>query len=573
MADVATPRDIVLPPLGAVAVDLRAFRSEATVSIRIDAYGSEYESVDAGGACRFDHVPLGETFSGLVGSEGRLTRFEFAGPTAAGEVVTVAPEPAPTLRVRARPLDPGGASLADERFELIGADGRRVCILDDDDGDGWVEADVAEDRFEVAPGDAVELRERRVGVPDEGAPYALLDAPAPDAEGVVDLGELRLAAPPVLAAGLVVDGRGRPVPRATVRVNRRQTLEFDVQEGALGLGGGSRLEPGVDRDADAPVARVGEARTDRSGRFELRVRTHEVGDPEGLVLVASARRPERHATAALRVGATDHRLAFAGEGTFAVDLSGIPRPVRQLLRARLHSRDRYASQRQLATHSERVELAVPAGRYVLEVRFGLLLVAEVEGLVVPPGALCADPRLAPLVLDRPVERRRLRVQDAEGEAVAPDRLWYAPATFGDALDVPVDPFAPGDLAGEVVWFTVVDPRVEAYLGADGFAPAEITGIADGGTVVLERLARVRLVFEGAAPPSRDELSAMLLLEDGGAPDTASPFELDGVGGPPAIHADLVPGRRYRIWGPQETEWSGVVFVAEVRDGVVVVTPE
>lgn len=491
----------------------------------------------------------------------------------AGEIVTVAPEPAPTLRVRARPLGPDGTSIADERFELIGADGRRVCILDDDDGDGWVEADVAEERFEVAPGDAIEVRERRIGVPDEGAPYALLDAPAPDAEGVVDLGKLRLAAPPVLAAGVVVDGRGRPVPRATVRVNRRQALEFAVQEGALGLGGGSRHDTGVDRDADAPVARVGEARTDRSGRFELRVRTHEVGDPEGLVLVASARRPERHATATLRVGATDHRVAFAGEGTFAVDLSDIPGPVRQFLRAKLHSRDRYAWQRELDTQSERVELTVPAGRYALEVRFGLLLVAEIEGLVVPPDALCADPRLAPLVLERPVERRRLQVRETGGEPVEPDRLWYMAATFGDALEVPADPFEPGDGTGQIAWSTVVDPRVEVYIGADGFAPAEITDIADGGTVTLERIARVRLVFEGAAPPGPGELASIRLEEAGGAPDPTALSESGAAGGAPAIHATVVPGRRHALWASEGSPWRGVTFTAEVREGAVVVRPE
>lgn len=573
LADPGSPREIVLPPLGAVIVDLAAFDGETTVSLRGDGFGTEHATVEAGGTWRVDHVPLEETFRGVVRSGGRFMRYEVVGPVEPGEVVTWAPRSAATLHVRARPLDPDGASIADERYELLDAEGHRVCILDDDDGDGWVEADVEQERWYVAAGDSVELRERRVGVSDDGAPYVPLKAPEPDAEGVVDLGELRLAAPPLFAAGVVVDGRGRPVPYATVRVNRRQKWRPERIESALGLVGRSSGWGPADRDAHGPVARVAEAHADRAGGFELRVRPEDVGDPDRLVLVATSREPERSASQAPRPGATDHHLALLDDGTISADLSDFPDLNWGFVRATLHSLDRHAWKRQLGGPGGPVELAVPAGRYLLEVRFGLFLLAEVDGIVVTAGTRCADPRLAPVTPDPPIQRRRIDVRDAEGEPVIVDSLWYTPGSFVIPMSVFGEPYMPGDTPGHVTWYAVGDPEFAAFLGAQGYGAAEITDVPDGGSVTLERLVLARLLFEGASPPARGEIEWVRPEDSRDPPDSMEVFSYREPAAPPSISVGVVPGRRYRLGATLGSPWDGATFTAIVEDGAVLVHPK
>ena len=272
----------------------------------------------------------------------------------------------------------------------------------------------------------------------------LLDA------GLARLGPVDMVPLEPVVTGRVVDLAGRPVAGAVVSP---RVLRWDVD----------RTRGAIDRH---PEAALSLCRSDGDGRFTL------PGKPGVLELSLDAYDPLQDLVAVAPVrceaGATDVTLVLAPSGElrvrptlppdldptfvrklrFSLAPDGVPpgeAPGYNPLVAfpRTHTSEAHGHELAPWRLDEFGWRRVPTGSYTLRVRHELAQAPglAVEGIVVPPGAVAADPRLDPLDLGSLVHPVRLTVRSETGQALD-DLTVRCPTAAGSTEITP----APGQQA-------------------------------------------------------------------------------------------------------------------------------
>ncbi|MEO6598187.1 MAG: hypothetical protein ABIP94_25870, partial [Planctomycetota bacterium] len=204
---------------------------------------------------------------------------------------------------------------------------------------------------------------------------ANIEIPA-NAQGLRDLGELRLTAEPIAVVARVVDIEGKPIAGVTVRMKPTRAPD---------RGDSERLRPS-DVSQERPLTH--QATTDSEGRFVFRelspaAMTGMLEVADGAWLPALGLR--------LPVGSVERRLVVQQPGR--LHLTFARKPPRNLVVEVRHDDSTWQVPFDVdATTGERSASLSP-GRYEIAVRVGRRDPLVIKGIEVPPGAACDDARL------------------------------------------------------------------------------------------------------------------------------------------------------------------------------------
>jgi hypothetical protein len=488
----APPRDVVVlhtPAFG--AVELRAWDANgaplasgmaqlvpiepgAELGVQPSFLHRRLEMTSAinNGVARFEPVRVGGELELAVAGEGDSSQTQrIRAPTSQGEVVTAEHrDPRSALVLRARLVDEQGAVLA-ERDVKCRYTAKRPIDPDmqeseqKSDVQGYVRFPLGSDR---AQGEQRTL-EFKVEDPNSNVRSAKIELAAAYAPGEHDLGDVRLALPPVVAAGRVVDAQGAAVAGAEVFASY-------MQASPRGGGQGSAR-----------------ARSRADGSFEVRAdwSCDEVTLNASLSLALAPR---------VRVprGAQGVELVLQASGW--IDGRLLLDPAVASTRPRVHARrvDQGDSEDERArsrpTNRTQVQLdgtfrlePLEPGRYDLDIlgdhQFDPLL--SLSGFEVPSGAGCADARLPGIDLRGKLTAFRL-------ELVPPDP---SDAVLG-TLDV--QPLADGVSAFKM-WLhdnqadiVIQAPAARVAVNVSGFRVEVLERVSSDTRVQLRRGPRVRL---------------------------------------------------------------------------------
>lgn len=420
-----------------------------------------------GGLARFECVELGGELEILVHADGRgvLLRAFRPAPARAGghEEHALALERAHPVLVF-RVLDAAGVVLASEELSLhqmqrsgwsLGEDARTLTT----DADGRFRLELVDpfregDQHQLT----VEARANSIG--------ALVDLARPFEPGEVPMGDLRLVPPPLLAEGRVVDAEGVGVPATLV-------LHYPVREqDGRSVWYWSQWERGLATRPD--------------GAFEVRgflekreFRLHAEADglrSDALELARGARGLEL-------------LLLSAGwiEGSVRLD-EGVPSKGIELTL-------RPSGARGNVPEESRAELT-PDGRFhfadLAPGRFDLSLgvrgqdgVARVEGLVVPPGAACSDPRLALDLRGRIHWMRFVLVPPGPVDELS-GSLQYWPSGSGG------EPRHYHWFEGSPIDLLALYERVDLACTVPGYRPVHLADVSAGQEILLQPALTARL---------------------------------------------------------------------------------
>ncbi|MEL6431199.1 MAG: hypothetical protein AAFP22_00875 [Planctomycetota bacterium] len=612
------PTRIVLPEHGSFRIDFREHTAPGKVWIgRGEPGTSRYFEVEAGAVVPVPVVPLDTSF--LVTASGATAESAetLDGPTVDGEVVTYAPRTNPVLEIAFRLVDEVGEPLsvgrttvhvngADERLPLQRPRDRDVARLD-----------VRAFDWAALAGEQLTVVRRSSGrgsvlggprqVPVNAGRFGRAVVPEWDGERLVHLGTIAMRRLPLFVAGRVVDSGGEALEGAEVRVDRVRSAP------PLGRGGGSR---GVFGDL-----RSAWARTDRDGRFEIRVAESEF-DRTDLELVARlreggrARRGSRAGESldpyappagtvvrrAFEPGDDSVEIRFEAMGAIEVELRGLSPAL--LAGTKVSARRRRATGanrtwsldgvgspeptgsrwtplewRTGTVGPERVAHGlVRPGRYDVGVWFTDTQIAVVEDVEVIPRAPSPDARIRPLVLTAGI--RKGRAVDAFGEPVEGVVLRVLRSAgnwtqIDPAAERKLHGWTPGGAPrepGEIAWpvFDGVDLRYG--VSAPGYAAVEITDAKDGSTFVLKRFVQVIVELpasesEGYSPLDRIRLAVD--SPDGGPPPGVTFFERVEPGGDGLVlgHVRLPEGARVEL-RDRDRRRNGLTFVVPEGGGRV-----
>jgi hypothetical protein len=337
---------------------------------------------------------------------------EFGGPTSAGERIVVHLSPgAAKPRVVGRALLADGTPLADARLRGT----IQYLDLENDWTAGFAATTDADGRFAanvgVADGPAaagaleLELEHRTLGKLAGSVPLARRLLP-----GDNPVGDVRLAPPPLLVSGRVVDQAGNGIRGARVSLESASE-QREVMIGYAGGGTSSVLHWGGLWAFSAP-----------DGAFEVR------GELAGDLYRVSATHADYRTLEPLEVrrGASVV-LTLAGAGRILGRVLAEPDTSTgsfQVLALDASGNILNAEERREADgHFELV--ALEPGTYAISVRLAEedAELARVDGVLVEAGKTTEDPRLDPIDLTGKLERIVLRVRDRDGEP--PDELSIA----------------------------------------------------------------------------------------------------------------------------------------------------
>jgi len=300
------PVAVTLPPTGTVRVlvyDEDERPREGVRDVTLAAAGSRrfFDRLEVRGELEaegsmFRWVALGQTLTvrASVAGLGRL-QVERAGPTRAGELVVIDIRTNEQRLARVRVIDALGQPVPGRSLVAMLVTATRRDIFDMKTGpDGALTLRVPD---EIAGVDAAQWL--LVDPQRDGASAAVaLDTPW---LGVCDAGDIALAPGEVVAAGTVVDARGRPVAG----------LELEVP---LSWRSGGKFTHQRSRKAHHLVV------TDADGRFEVR----EHNPREGRVEARVAGTSFHLESAALTYGAVDQRLVAVRAGRMRIVLPELP---------------------------------------------------------------------------------------------------------------------------------------------------------------------------------------------------------------------------------------------------------
>ena len=383
------PLEVELPPSGRVRFILYDDRERPVARLRgaslkeTNGWYSGYRSELEGDSVMFERVPLGIEFTASIAVEGIVGRLQYRakGPQRPGELVVVdgrlkAGPPALALVVRGMDGElvagegMGFAVVAgrehERYFAATDANGRvQLALSDEFTDDMWADAKLYVDR-------------RGSGGSYQGMAVVALPKLV---RGVVEVDEIQLVEPPILASGVIVDAEGEPVAGMTVRAASAVTRG---------------------RHSSGPIGRMSMlrmhlsahmARTDATGRFALR----ELEPIHGPVTLRVTGREgyavEGHVEAAL--GEEEIRILAHRTGGLRATLRGGPFSGAEMtLTARRRQAGRNSSHAVRATDGVLHFEDLPAGTYDLELRSTHMDdPLEIEGVEVPAGGRAQDPRL------------------------------------------------------------------------------------------------------------------------------------------------------------------------------------
>jgi RNA polymerase sigma-70 factor (ECF subfamily) len=316
-----------------------------------------------------------------------------------------------------------------------------------------------------------------------GDARASIERELPLPVGPVDLGDLRLIAIPIIAAGVVRDAEGQPVPLAPV------SAELYTQRA------------GTYEEMLSVV-------TDESGAFTLRAATERKRlaictflDGRQAALVTGLTPGSAEALALeLRL---PPRSGIAGTVLLDEGLSA------SSLRVHAIGADGYRRHCELRRKDLSFELPLPAGRYRLLVdasgrelwkhqesieRNGIVLF-EVDELVVEERGLTRDPRLQAIDLRGRVRTLRARLIDERGEPLRRAALRFAPLDAGVTSECYV---ARSDAEGNVELLCAREHE-RFLLAAPGFRPQPCSWQADPQTLQVSRGQTLVVRLRNGAP--------------------------------------------------------------------------
>jgi hypothetical protein len=359
------------------------------------------------------HGRLARFGLGLIGSvhtevkERDCRAVDFTGPAAAGESVEVklvAKEIGPIVVGRALGVDgmPLAALTLDaqlDRFDIAknGADAGSAAAAGPIEADGAFRLDFSRSHFRSGPDYALQFHALAVRDPDPGSAAALearSDVTIPE-RGVVDVGTLTFAPPPLIASGTVVDDDERPVEDALVVV-------------------------GWDSKEPIPYRRfhIAPSQTREDGRFEVRGET----PPARLTLRAMCAGYLRTKPVPVDVGSTGVtlQLKMGGEVDGSVALpDGF---ARELLSVRLTLGDDRQVRNLEGDGSFRFE-RIARGLADVDLLLGknadtAEVLASIHQVAIHPAEITRDPRLQPIDLAALVHLVDVTVRVPGGELAA-----------------------------------------------------------------------------------------------------------------------------------------------------------
>jgi hypothetical protein len=432
------------------------------------------------GRARFARVRLGAPLVAEATSPGAPApiKKKFDGPRVAGEVVNVelrAGEDQPLLRVRL--LDETGPLAHESLGWRLDLRSERLSSF----STGQVTTDSDGVVLVALPERWTSGTKRRLQFHMDGegpVRKARLDLSRELAPGTHDFGDLRLEPAPVLASGRVVDSNGDPVAQAHVQV-REERAEKDRWRSI-----GDKLD----------------TETDAKGEFVVR------GDIEASRFNLSASTTTaRAAEFECAVGTRDVLLTLLEggriEGALLLD-PGVPtnklnvNVLRENVETSSEHGDNYA---QVSPDGRFEALQLDPGRYRLRVQAANTeeFLVEFEGLHVPAGGACGDPRLAAIDL-----RGRLTAIRIEMTPPLPHERVVG-QVFATPLDNPGAPLSVMFHDRSVV-LCVVGRGADLVVAAAGYKTVEIPAASGDVKVKLERGPKVRLRLapgvEVPAPP-------------------------------------------------------------------------
>jgi len=290
--------------------------------------------------------------------------------------------------------------------------------------------------------------------------------------GVTDLGDIRLEAPPTLAAGKVVDPQGRPISGVEISIFAKRFYGKDGTHSSW-----------------AWVTGKG-ALTDAAGRFKVPGKT---SSPE-LKILAGKNGWFQEKEVLVAPGTTGITVVLRKGGTvkasFLVD-PGVP-----LDRLQIHletrgpdGKERLFSPRKFGKN-EAFWTGIPPGDFDLKIRlpFSPILVAEIGGIPIRAGEETGDPRLRDIDLRGKIQVLDLEIVDEKGKEIHDAQLYWGKKFHRTAWIRRGRPVLLTPEGGRTFWI---------------LAPGcKLKKVQAGGRkmrIVLERGYRIRLVYSGEAP--------------------------------------------------------------------------
>jgi hypothetical protein len=393
---------------------------------------------------------------------------EFVGPRAAGERVVVHLTPgAAKPRVTGRALLEDGTPLADARLRgtiqyLDPENDWTAGFASATDAEGRFSAHVAEAEGQPAAAGALELE---LEDPVRGKLAGSVPLAGRLLPGKNDVGDVRLAPPPLLVSGRVVDAAGNGIRGARVTVESASE-QREVFIGYAGAGGSSVLHWGGVSAVSAADGSF-EVRGEMAGDLFRVTATH--ADYRGLEPVEATRGASVVLTlaAAGRIAGRIEAEAGISAGSFqvlALDASGNP-----------------VGQEERREGDGRFELgALEPGSYAVAVHLSdeNAEIARVDDVLVEAGKTTEDPRLDPIDVAGKVERIVLRVRDRDGNP--PDELAISRRLPGESSYL--EPAWWGG-ADEIVLVTA-ERSLDLRLEAGGARTVELFGASGSVDVTL-----------------------------------------------------------------------------------------
>ncbi len=317
--------------------------------------------------------------------------------------------------------------------------------------------------------------------------------------GRMDLGDLTLGPRPLLVSGTVVDEAGDPVPGARIEIARsRRDDRWDDETYWTSLG----LESTSDDEGRFAIHGTAE-----SGSLGIRARHEDHINGEYASFSPPSADVEIVLTSAGRIAG---RVLYDGEERIPpieIRITREDRPGRRLFQAGIATDGNFETDR------------LPPGTYTvsLELDGSREPILDVSGVVIRPGEITRDPRLAAVDLRGRIHSFRLTVVDVNGRLVAEPRASYRGA---------------GDPEGEsrnarsrnrgYLQIDTLLPSVDVEVRAPGFRDRRLVGLSSDERAVLDAGIPVRIVLADARvlPDSGYRVFVRLRPSDGRPWDSA-----------------------------------------------------
>lgn len=310
------------------------------------------------------------------------------------------------------------------------------------------------------------------------------------------LDPITVPALPLLVAGRVVDGAGRGIAGATVRVYEpRKPGQAPNLNGRFSINGIAESETLVGLRVT----------TDADGRYELRAE----GDPADLVVRAELGRANSMAVP-IPVGSTDLELAILRPGAIAGTITTtLPNHPTVRISAAPSDGGVESSPFDMGPRLETQSGSdgsftldeLTPGRWDVYVRISGMTVAEVPGVEVLEAEVTRDPRLANLQVGSELREVWVRIEDPDGQPIHKARVSFT-------LDSPARESARRvsgrtDESGQYDFLARIDARADVEVKARGFVNLKQENVPLNTTLTMTRGARLTIEMPGLADFGRE----------------------------------------------------------------------